>query len=233
MQRVSLIHGTSPFLFVAPHGYKADDFNTDIIVERLASTLNGSAIINHGWQKSEVVDINASKANCNDLTHMVDVVQDEFLLPLLRKVNNLKKFHQTVFVFFIHGVSNNVRKLAKDPNLEIILGYGEGWPKSSYTCGINMKNFIMHELDKHGICCYQGKPDGKYSAFSKNNLTQYWRKTRFDPSVDAIQFEIVKELREDRTISLLTADYVAESIRYVYSNRNFLPPSSKIYNRLI
>ena len=43
MERVSVIEGKRPIIFVAPHGYKGDDENTDAMVEHMSQQLSSYA----------------------------------------------------------------------------------------------------------------------------------------------------------------------------------------------
>ena len=226
MERVSVQYGKHPTILVAPHAYKGDDFNTDIIVDTIASKLDCSAVINNGWQRSDELDLLNDKANCNNTNHLIDVVKDEFLNPLVRMVNRAKKFHKRCLVVIIHGVSNYVRKIAGDSNLDMILGYGDGIPNPSYTCTYGIKDYVIYNLSRSNITAYEGKAKGRYSGFAKTNLNQFWRMHQIDFSVESFQLEIIRELREDRTISVLTAEYIAEAIADALENRYWKQPTS-------
>lgn len=62
--RVSTITGTIPIILVAPHG--PDDKNTDIIVENTAKLLGSYAVINKGFERSDVVDVSNDEADCKN-----------------------------------------------------------------------------------------------------------------------------------------------------------------------
>lgn len=232
MERVSVRHGKHPTVLVAPHGYIGDDYNTDLIVDVLANKLDASAIINHGWQKSDKLDIPAEKANCNNTNHLVDEVADEFLMPFVRMVRRTVRTHKKCLVVLIHGVADSVRKIAGDTTLDMIIGCGDGHPMPSYTCPYGMKDYIIYNLAQRSIGAYEGKAKGRYSGFSKTNLNQYWRQHIIDMSVESIQVEIVRELRDDRTISTLTADYMAEAIDDALSNRYWKKPMTFSVRRI-
>lgn len=226
MERISVIYGNQPVVLVAPHAYPGDDYNTDIITETIADNIKASAIINHGWQKSDKVDFEKDLANCNNVEHMIDVVKDEFLDPLLRLVKKTQATHNSVLVVFIHGVSNHIRKIAGTHDIDMVLGHGAGHPKPSYTCSSGLKDFIIFDLQRNGIMCFEGKPQGKYSAFLKNNMNQYWRKHQQDLSVESFQLEIIRELREDKTISILTADYLSETLLDAVNKKYWKKPTA-------
>lgn len=226
MERVSVRHGKHPTVLVAPHGYPGDDYNTNLIVDVIANKLDASSIINHGWQKSDVLDISGEKANCNNINHLIDEVGDEFLTPFIRMVKRVVRSHKKCLVVLIHGVSNSVRKIAGDMSLDMIVGYGNGHPMPSYTCPYGIKDYIIYNLSQNSIGTYEGKAKGRYSGFAKTNLNQYWRQHHIDMSVESVQIEIVRELREDRTISTLTAEYMAEALDDALNNRYWKKPTS-------
>jgi len=155
---------------------------------------------------------------------MIDVVEDEFLNPLQRLTRKAAKNHNKILVVFIHGVSNYVRKIAKTNELDIILGYGAGHPKPSYTCSHGMKDFIIFDLRRHNLFCFEGKPKGKYSGFAKNNMNQYWRQKEINFGVESIQLEITRDLLDDATISKITGEYLAETLKDALNNRFWKSP---------
>ena len=83
MERVSVIEGKSPIIIVAPHGYKGDDENTDLIAEEIANALHCYAVINRGWERSDSVDFMKDKADCNNVYHCKeDVVRELSLIHI-------------------------------------------------------------------------------------------------------------------------------------------------------
>lgn len=213
MERVSVISGKTPVILVAPHGYDPDDQNTGIIAERIAQEINGYAVINRGWERSETVDFIKDKADCNNVYHcQEDVVREEFLEPIIRFKNRILQYKQSVYIFYIHGMSNRHRQISKDPDLDLVLGYGSGSP-NSYTCEGWQKNFLLNSLNKAGIISYEGKKGGPMSGWSRNNMNQYFRKWELDSDVYSMQLEIIYDLRNEKDLALLTADYMAASIK--------------------
>lgn len=230
--RVTIQYGSTPYLLIAPHGYNGDDFNTDIITEKAASILNCNAIINYGWQKSDVLDIDKEKANCNNFSHMKDVVADEFLYPILRTANSIVKRHGICLVAWIHGVSNSVRQTTNEKNLEIIFGNGAGKTYSSFSCPLSLKEYVIFMLNQNGFKCYDSAPGSAYAGFSHNNMNQLWVRHYPDNKIHSFQLEIVKELREDQTISLLTAEYIAEALKNMINYKSWIKPSSFYYKKV-
>jgi hypothetical protein len=211
MERVVLIEGDSPVLVVAPHG--PDDKNTDLIAERVAIESGAFAVINKGWRRSNSVDFAKDLANCNNLKHIhSDVVKEEFLEPILRFKNRIRrKYDEKVFVFLIHGCSNEVRKIAQDADLDIVLGHGEGNPPS-YSCNENFMKAFAHHLFNEGFSVYEGAAGGKYAGKSKNNLNQLFTRWYPDNYVESIQLEIVHEMRCDFDFVDLTISGITSAI---------------------
>lgn len=201
MERVIVIEGETPVLLVAPHG--ANDHNTDIIAEKIAEDFGAYAVINKGWKRSAGVDFLNDRANCNDVRHLhEDVVKEEFLDPILRITSKIKKkYKEKVFMLILHGCSDYVRNFAHDSSLDMILGFGDGHPPS-YSCNLKFKNAFIHYLKQERFGVYEGKPKGQYSARSKNNLNQLFKKWYPDDDVNSIQLEIVRELRSEEQLHL-------------------------------
>ena len=136
MERVSVIEGSIPVIVVAPHGFHGDDENTDLIAETIASTIDAYAVINRGWERGDTVDSFKDWADCNNVYHCKeDVVREEFLEPIIRFKNKILKKEQLAYIFYIHGMGNRHRAVAKDPYLDAVLGYGAGKP-NSFSCDI-------------------------------------------------------------------------------------------------
>jgi hypothetical protein len=210
MERVSIIEGTKPILFVSPH--VPEEIHTDVIAVELADATNGYAVINRGWERSEHVDQFNDKANCNNITHCLeDVVKDEFLDPIIKFTSRLLKKHGCCYVINIHGMGNDIREQVQD-NVDIILGYGNGKPPS-HTCSPWRKDAFTHLLNDCGLLTYQAKAKGRYSARSKSNLTQLFRQmnTPFS-AVQAFQLEIVLDMRKYMDIAELTADMISMAV---------------------
>lgn len=196
MERTSIIEGETPVLLVAPHGF--DDTNTDRLAEVVAKEFGAYAVINRGWKRSLHTDYWKDLANCNDIRHLhTDVVREEFLDPIMRCVAKIKrKYAEKAFVLILHGCSDKVRDMAGDPSLDMIVGFGSGYPPS-YTCETRLKNAFVYHLKGESFGVYEGKPKGNYSGRSKNNLNQLFTQWYPDEMVNSLQLEIVQELRAD------------------------------------
>jgi len=210
MERVSLIEGDSPFVLVCPHG--PDDKGTARITELIANEIDGTAIINRGWEKSSTLDYWKDKADCNNIRHLneEDVLKQEFLAPIVNNVSRIKKEWDFAYIFILHGVGDYVRKLSNDPQLDIILGFGAGNPPS-YSCDIRFKDAFAYQLSQMHLHVFEGKPKGRFSGRSRYNLNQLYRYWIPDTKVQSIQVEIIRELRDPEIVEV-TAEALSECI---------------------
>lgn len=234
MERVSIIEpsGTAiPAIVVAPHG--ADDDFTIEIAESIAKEADCYAVINNCWERDENVDIFKDKANCNNNSHIIqDVVHDEFLLPILKFIGRIQKNgrtpNQEVDIFIIHGMSNEIRKKAGTHDIDIVLGTGLGKPKS-LSISEKRRNLLIDYLQKANFKVFEGKEGGDYSGWSKYNLNQYFRKWAANPDIHSVQFEIIKELREDAETAKITGSYLGDAIKsYMENLHSRLAPTIKV-----
>jgi hypothetical protein len=215
MERVSIIEGKMPIIVVAPHGYDGDDENTGYIAEYTATMINAYAVINRGWERSDSIDYENDKADCNNVIHCnADVVREEFLDPILRFKNRILKNHrfEFVYIFYIHGMSNKHRKIAGDDKLDMVIGYGAGSP-DSLSCETWEKNAFAYYLQEFGINVYEGKKGGPMSGWSRNNMNQYFRKWQPSKYVKSMQIEIVHELRNNKEKCNIICNYLATSMK--------------------
>jgi len=147
MERISLIDGddTTPILLVAPHG--ADDPRTGLLTRLIAEKTGAYAVINNGWERARDYDYDEDKANCNNIEHChEDVVKQEFLDPIMEYVNTIFDCSADVTILIMHGVSNAVN-FNRDPEIDAIVGFGEG-AKPSYTCGTLRKDAFVYILNQ-------------------------------------------------------------------------------------
>jgi hypothetical protein len=210
MERVSVVVGKKPMIFVAPHGAHCDDINTALIAEELAKATNGYAVINRGWERSKYIDHKNDKANCNNIEHChQDVIKEEFLDPLIRfKCKILKKWSR-VFIVYLHGMRDNVQEETGIDKLNYVLGWGNGEPNSR-TCQKWIKKFIAYELSINDNCVVgEGIADGKYAGWTRNNMVQLFRKWYPDEEVDSIQIEIINKIRSSILLALTTTQILA------------------------
>lgn len=208
---MTLVEGDSPVLILAPHG--PDDTNTDLIAERVALEHGSFAVINKGWRRAPHVDFSRDMANCNNVQHLhSDVVKEEFLEPVLRFKNRIrKKYDENVFILILHGCTDAVRNEAQDQDLDLIVGYGDGF-SPSYSCKPRFKDAFVYHLQNEGFGVYEGSAGGKYAGRGKNNLNQLFARWYPDDYVNSIQLEIVRELRCDLDFVDLTISGIVSAI---------------------
>lgn len=205
MERVSIRHGDLPIILIAPHG--SDDTNTDFLVEKMAYEMDTFAVINKGWKRNKIFNYYSDHADCNNIQHVhQDVIKEEFLEPILRMVAKIQKnIDNRVYIFYIHGCTNEVRNKANDQNLDLILGYGEGKP-ASHTCDLRIKNAFAYFLERESFGVYEGKKRSKYAGRSKNNMNQLFKIWYPNKNVHSMQIEIVRELRESNEMIQIVSD---------------------------
>lgn len=223
MERVSIISGKLPIIVVAPHGFNGNDENTAYIAEYIAQKINAYAVINRGWERDDDVDFLNDKADCNNVLHChEDVVKDEFLDPILRFKNRimLEAKFDTVYVYYIHGMSNKHRKICGDNKLDIVLGHGAGSP-NSFTCKNWEKDAFAHQLMRNGLTTYIGASGGPMSGWARNNMNQLFRKWYYDSMVSSMQIEIIYERRALLTTCQSLADILSDAMRTICTLENF------------
>ena len=242
-ERVIAIIGNRPIILVAPHG--ADDVNTDIVAEHAAKILSCCVVANRGFQRSNDVDVERDKADCNKINHCLsEVVFEEFLKPILKfkdkitqgihqnknPIKNMYSPYETVHLFFIHGCGDMVNKEAKE-QVGLIVGYGLGVKKDSLTCDVWRKNLFVHlyrKFSKNGDI-FEGKCGGKYAGRNKNNLNQYFRKKDMDVRVQSMQLEIPYSFRKTKDTAIDTANLLSSVIMDYYRQGKFeLEPNKKL-----
>jgi hypothetical protein len=213
MERVSVIHGSFNAIIVAPHGYDGDDENTGLIARHIAESINGYAVINNGWERASVYDYENDKADCNNAYHCTqDVVKDEFLDPIIRFQKEINSRGKYAYIYYIHGMGDKHRVISKDPKMDIVVGYGAGSP-ASHTCLLWQKDLLMYKLNEAHFKVYEGRKGGPMSGWARSNMNQYFRKWENNPDVFSMQLEIVRAIRFEKDLALLSADYIAEAIQ--------------------
>lgn len=229
--RVSVIHGKKPIIIVCPHG--ADDTNTDVIAEACANSLDSYAVINRGFERSQVVDVLKDKADCNRVDHATEeIVYEEYLKPILNFVKMSRQAHpnKNVSIYYIHGFGNHVEK-DTGRAIDIILGYGESERVNSYTCPIWKRNLFIdsYRAFRTSGDVYIGKGGGKYAARASNNMTQYFRKQANNHNVDSIQIEIALRLRETTSQAELTGFTLSTVFSEIYMANTYGDTQDDIY----
>lgn len=230
MERVSVIHGKSPVLLVAPHGY--DDTNTDILTEFAAKTCGGSAVINRGWERDDKVDVLNDKANCNKIQHAKhDVVKDEFYDPMIKMQKRIAGKHPKTYIFHIHGCGNDIRKKTGE-NLSVIIGWGAG-DKPRPTCERKIRDLFTWLIEKDRLWLpAQAGPGSKFAAWDRNNLLQEWPMTIYYKTA-AMQLEFVTSVRATKADAETSGNYLGDLINNLIKSDGVLePPKTYTYFRV-
>jgi hypothetical protein len=221
MERVSIIEGKKPVIFVSPH---IEDKNTAIIAQSAANFLQAYAVINNGWARANTYDYDKEYADCNNINHCLeDVVQDEFLVPIVRFKNRICKNRARAFVFIIRGVSNEV--CAEDASLSMIVGYGAG-ASPRMTCMSWMKDLLIYQCNQYGWTTYAGVSANKYTAWNEQNLCQFFRVCQVDNRVHTMQLRIIYDLRNSKAKAQLCGECIAEFISEVTNYSSWTPPKN-------
>lgn len=223
-ERVNVIMGKTPNLIIAPHG--TDDKNTAIIGKEIAQSIGAFAVINQGFDRDNIVDVDKDRADCNSISHCKsEVVYEEFLKPIIKIKNICNKFftkkNQSMNVFIIHGCGSRIHSVVNE-NVGLILGYGLGVKKDSLTCEIWRKNLFVDLYRKIKVYgdIFEGKGGGRYAGRSSDNLNQYFRKHDTDYSVQSMQLEIPFNLRNNNTEIKKTC-FLLKSVIQEYCRHNF------------
>jgi hypothetical protein len=222
MERVSVFEGKTPILIIAPHG--SDDIHTGTIAESAIKRLNCFGVINRGWRKSKSVNCFEDDADCNNIVHLhKDVVKEEVLNPILNYRSRILKKHPWFYIFIIHGIGNHVRKIAKDPTLDMIVGYGAGH-HAFYTCDLWRKNLFINLNKSTGI--YEASAGSPYAGWNEKNLNQLFRRHHWYPCdrTHSMQLEIVMDLRDDKEMAMLTGDFLASNMAALLKHENWTTP---------
>ena len=204
-QRVSIVEGKNPILLIAPGG--PDEKNTDILTEMLAEKSNCFAVINWGWKKASTVSCRDSKADCNNVFHLVDVVYDEFLDPIFRFKNRISRNHHTIYQFVIQGVTKN----DLPPNVDIVCG--EGGERKS--CQQWFRDYFSFIAGENGLHVYLARPTSCLSGGHKKHLNQLFAQIYPDERVQSLQLEITEGLRDSKIDTELFADFLTKVLIHV------------------
>lgn len=207
--RVTIREGNTPVLIIAPHG--ANDKNTDYIAEYMAERFDFYSVINWGWEKASIVDCFKDKGDCNNLEHChEDVLYDEFLSPILRYKARILQRHRRCYQFILHGVGDDIRKKAKDPTLDLLVGCGDMSENQTHTCPMWFRDVFIYLAESSGMQTYHAKTN--YSGKRKNNLNQIWKRWYPDANVYSLQVEIVLNARRSKDEAQIYAEFLGEVI---------------------
>lgn len=233
--RVNVVRGKNPILIVVPHGAPNNDTNTDVVGSAIAKAVNCHAVINQGFERADDVDVDNDLADCNRISHVKQpVVYDEFLHPILKICGLQVLGHKNpITIFHIHGVGDRIHQEAGEP-VGLILGWGLGSNKNSYSCSKWRKNLFVHiwrtNFASNGVGeIFEGKGGGKYAGKGPDNMNQYFRREQVHSNVSSMQLEIPFNMRSDEGIAKSMGLHLAGTI-LEYLKWNSFPnePESKL-----
>jgi hypothetical protein len=202
-QRVSVVEGKKPFLLVAPSG--ANDKNTDVLTEIVASKLNSYAVINWGWERSAKIDYLGGKADCNNVDHCRGIVYDEFLEPVIRFKNRILRSDAPVYQFIIQGISGN----DLPPAIDIVVG--DGSPNN--TCDEWVKKIFVYMANIEGLKTHIAKSGSVLAGSKKTHLNQYF--SHQQNRVQSMQLEIPLGLRKTSMDIDIFTDFLTNAINHL------------------
>lgn len=225
-ERVSLLHGRSPIVLICPHGYQGDDKNTALITELIAKKINCYAVINRGWERSEVVDTTLDRADCNNVYHChEEVVKEEFLDPILRFCSRALRRHPFIYTFYLHGMSNNHRLKSGIFDLDLVVGCGGDDP-NNFSCSVWRKNLVCFCLSQSGLTIAEGSRRSNMAASTKQNMNQLFVQWYSNALVQSMQLEIVEERRKNIETATKTAEILSNSFSKILDTNSFYSTSS-------
>lgn len=192
--RIESIHGETPVILVCPHG--KDNPNTVELTRTCTERIDASALINHGFRKSTKVDVLKDQGDCHRSDQLLgeEVLGDEFLKPLKKMTNRgLKALPEDdkLLIFYISVFDEAIEK-KEGRDIDVILGYGGHINDlmASHTCQLWRRDcFISSWTADMGTtgAVWIGMPGGPLSGRQAHNMTQYYRKYDYRPSVESVQ----------------------------------------------
>lgn len=210
LSRTQTIIGSNPILIIAPHG--PDDPKTDLMATYIAEAIGAFAVINCGWEKAETVDCFTDKADCNNLFHcQEEVVNDEFLGPILRYKHQIFSKFSTMHQFILHGVGKEIRQKTGDVTTDLVIGYGAGDFKTQ-TVPLWYRDLFVYLCEKNGMTTFAAKLGSPYGGRGKKNLNQLWRQWYTDKRINSLQIEIVSDIRASDTDARFYSAFLADVI---------------------
>lgn len=212
-----------PVVIVTPHGHPNDDARTCHIACEMADSLECYLVSNGGYERASQVDLNKMRANFNDIDHCLDAaLKGSFYDKIIQYKDECIQTFGNAWIILIHGMADTVRQRAKDPNLDIIVGYGAGSPHG-LSCDVNNKNMLIYQLAHLGLTVYGGKKGGRYAGADPKNLNQLFRAHTPDPLVESVQLEIVYSLRSSDKTAEACGKLLAVGVDNFLTGKNGVP----------
>lgn len=237
LERVSCIIGKKPVILVCP--YSLNKTNSDIITEHVAKSINCFAVINRGFHKSKILDIDNNFADCNNVDHIKQpVIYEEYLLPIIKytdkaqkiisKINHKKwydLFKSPIYIFHIHSCEDNTDENIQE-DIGAVLGYGLGRTVNSLSCELWQKNLFVSLWRKNSSNgdIFEGINVGRNS----NEMNQYFIKHNKKDFVNSMQIEFPLSKTNNSLNSITTANTLAAVINEFLSYDDYdIKPKTK------
>lgn len=233
-ERVSIIQGSSPIIFVAPHG--PDQFHTSTIAEEAAKLSSGYAVINRAFRQSLKVDVLKDFADCERIDHLKeDVVYDEYLKPILRIKDKLqhkaseRNLEYDIFldpfaclIVNIQGCDNYIHPQT-DELMALIVGYGLGQMKDSFTCPMWRKDCFIDYLNECNLDgdVFEAQGGSHLAGRDSNDFNQFFRKHDKNFMVESIKLTIPSYSRRDYAAAIYLASVIAAACKHIIQRTEY------------
>lgn len=241
--RIKHLFGANRVLVIAPHGFKGNDDNTDILTEQLHERLDCFAVINTGFRrpnedKRETSDpkiplLDLGKINDgHHLRRPYEVMphEEDFLGWIDLFLAEIAMNHGEPFVVYIHGIGRrNIREVAsitdyktKPNDLHALVGYGQRRAKTQQSLTANkktvedlIKNLAAQKINGIEAPVESIPINGKrYCGSEKGVLNQYLRNKGIKGQ--SIQLEIRESgFRDSPETARKTAESIGKAIGLV------------------
>jgi hypothetical protein len=202
------IEGRCAILLIAPHGFPRDDDNTGTLTRKVAQRLGCYAIINEVYRKPEkrkdpssgcmreVPDRVQRRINLNRFSQVEEYAKEEFLVPILKYTERIRRNHVTAFVLWIHGIKDqNISGNVVDGNageIHVVLGIGQGG-NDGFTADQSSAAKLIICLRDNAIKQINGvlaKKESNYSGSHENIMNQLFIRKHYGvPKVQSFQLE--------------------------------------------
>jgi ParB/RepB/Spo0J family partition protein len=231
-KEIKHLEGNKNILVIAPHGVMGDDDHTNIIAEELNKKFGCYAVINEKYRRpkedeGEKSDPSKFILDLNVISDAKQVEGNEFLGWIDKYSKEIIKNYDNPLVFHIHGISENIKKVAKiaddyngkPEDLDILIGHGQWEDNTRLTAEESTVKSLIQSLKDNIIEAIRAPVrrihvDGKWKLYCGNDqkrMNQYFRINKIN--VQSIQLEIKKSrFREDPVTARKEAEPLGEAL---------------------
>lgn len=216
MERVSLVIGKTPIIFVCPHG--GDNPALARLVEEAAFFAESNAVINRGFKRGPVVDYKTETADLNRIDHCLleNVILEEFLRPIIRIKNRLKKKNfKKIFVYVVGYLTPPAPE-----EVDLVIGYGNGENYTS-TCPTWVKELHVTALRHLELKPYEAHERGTLTGSAPTSVNQLFKVYDYDKEVMSMCLWLNSHLvSQPKTTASRLADAAVELTKHkTYSSK--------------